>query len=443
MVADEGIGVNQRVRHELRTGRKSPWSKRRGSNQSRRAPDEHGAAGGACAKAGTANRRAARRAWRRIRRYRDQSALCLPGEPRPFLASRHRPDGSDGAAVADPVVARSHRHRQIRHPRHARGQPGRGRHAGAHGARATGLGGFRHARRARPDRHHRRLPLLRRRRDHARDLGALRGRGARGFDAIADALRAADLDRHHRRAVLGATLRHRQCRARVRAGDGLLVPHARGARARAGGAPSLCPARGLPDLRVRPRLAAPVAGFPGPRIGGALRDRGGGALRGYGAFRRAPDPAHLALLRAALPRAQLFRPGCARAGGPGRGGEPVLPSEPRLAAAAARHPRHDGDHHREPGAHLGRVLRHPPVHAARVRAAHGRLAHEPYRGGPDLRAAGQFRPRGRGARAGGRPSAAATTWPRPTASRSPAPSCATRCWPPWCSGGSSTGPGSA
>ena len=53
--------------------------------------------------------------------------------------------------------------------------------------------------RADPGRHRRRLPVLRRRRDHAGDLGAVGGRGPRGLHARTEAIRAADQRGGHRR----------------------------------------------------------------------------------------------------------------------------------------------------------------------------------------------------------------------------------------------------
>ncbi len=58
-----------------------------------------------------------------------------------------------------------------------------------------------------------------------------------------------------------------------------------------------------------------------------------GALRGYGAFRQGADPLCLVLLRPALPRAQLFRPGRAGAGDPAPRGPAFLPPRARIGPA--------------------------------------------------------------------------------------------------------------
>ena len=59
--------------------------------------------------------------------------------------------------------------------------------------------GTRHPQRADPDRHRRRVPVLRRRRDHPGDLGAVGGRGSRGLRPGTAAIRAADQRGGHRR----------------------------------------------------------------------------------------------------------------------------------------------------------------------------------------------------------------------------------------------------
>ncbi len=60
--------------------------------------------------------------------------------------------------------------------------------------------------------------------------------------------------------------------------------------------------------------------------GRAVRHRRRGAVCRHGAFRRAPDPADLDVLRAALSGAELFRPGRADDQRPGRGRQSVLPA---------------------------------------------------------------------------------------------------------------------
>ena len=65
----------------------------------------------------------------------------------------------------------------------------------------------------RPGRHRRRLPVLRRRRHHAGDLGAVGGGGAGGLGARLQSLRAADQRRRDRRAVRRAVSWHRAASA--------------------------------------------------------------------------------------------------------------------------------------------------------------------------------------------------------------------------------------
>ena len=84
---------------------------------------------------------------------------------------------------------------------------------------------------ARRLRHLRRGDVLRRRHDHAGDLGARRGRGPRGHRARAASVHRAGDARDHRRAVRDPEARHGERRRAVRPGDVRVVRRARGARA--------------------------------------------------------------------------------------------------------------------------------------------------------------------------------------------------------------------
>ena len=82
-------------------------------------------------------------------------------------------------------------------------------------------------------RYHRRRDVPRRQRDHAGDLGALRGRGPEAGVARLGQFRAADRGADPGRAVRRAAARHRQGRGVLRARDGDLVLLRRGRRAAA------------------------------------------------------------------------------------------------------------------------------------------------------------------------------------------------------------------
>src|SRR3954468_15083961 len=134
------------------------------------------------------------RARRRLRRHRHEPALRAadgllrrpPLDP-PDRRGRLRRD------LARVLVDHGDRVAQVRHVHHARGQRGRGRHHGPHragpgrlAARALDEDGARGAR------HLRGVALLRRRNDHARDLGAVGGGGAERGRAVARIARGAD-----------------------------------------------------------------------------------------------------------------------------------------------------------------------------------------------------------------------------------------------------------
>ena len=132
----------------------------------------------------------------------------------------------------------------------------------------------------------RRRAVLRRRRHHAGDLGAERGRGAEGRDAAVRALCHPDLAGAAGRPVPGAAPRHGGGRRAVRPGHAGVVRGA-GAARHLGASRStraillaLNPLYGIALLIARAvaRLRHARRGVPGG-------DRGRGALRRYGAFR--------------------------------------------------------------------------------------------------------------------------------------------------------------
>ena len=174
---------------------------------------------------------------------------------------------------------------------------------------AARLGRHRHAQCTGAGRHRRRLPVLRRRRDHAGDLGAVGGRGPGGLHAGVAAIRPADQRRGHRGAVRRAVARHHQRRPRVRPGDGGVVRRDRRARTGRDRAASVRAAGGFAELCGAALHPVQRAGLHRAGRGRAVRDRRRGAVCRHGSFRRPSDPADLDVLRAALPGAELFRPG--------------------------------------------------------------------------------------------------------------------------------------
>ena len=69
-------------------------------------------------------------------------------------------------------------------------------------------------------------------------------------------------------------------------------------------------------------------------------------------------------------------PGRASARRPAAAARSLLPDGAGMGAAAARRHCHRGDDHRQPGGHLGRLLRHPPGGSARLPAAPEDRAYE-------------------------------------------------------------------
>ena len=191
--------------------------------------------------------------------------------------------------------------------------------------------GVARAQRPDPDRHRRRLPVLRRRRHHAGDLGAVGGRRPGGLGARTAAIRPADQRCRDPPAVRRPVARHRQCRPRVRPGHGGLVPVDRPAR-RAGRS---CGTRSCCWRCRRPmrRCSACITGcWPSSCWArSVLCVTGAEALYAdMGHFGARGDPPRLAVLRAALPGAELFRPGRAADRRAERRGQPVLPARPAL-----------------------------------------------------------------------------------------------------------------
>ena len=178
-----------------------------------------------------------------------------------------RPGQRARRAVAGVLVDDAGRHGQVRDGDHARRQPRRRRHPGADGGGAAqpadrlaaGL-------RRRHPRHLRHRAVLRRRRDHAGDLGAVGGRGPGGRRAGAAALHRAGHAGGAGGAVLVPAPRHRARGQAVRAGDGAVV---RRASAVLGGWHSCCRtprccARSIRSGRSQFFLA-PRRGMPGWR----------------------------------------------------------------------------------------------------------------------------------------------------------------------------------
>ncbi len=147
--------------------------------------------------------------------------------------------------------------------------------------------------------------------------------------------------------------------------------------------------RALAALRGRAVHGARLARLRDARLGRAGGHGRGGALRRHGPFRRPPHPRGLEPLCAALPRAQLFRPGRARDREPRRAVEPILPAVPRLDAAADGGAGDGGDGDREPGADLRRLQHCQSEHLDALAAAIAGSPHERDGGRADLRAAGE------------------------------------------------------
>ena len=229
--------------------------------------------------------------------------------------------------------------RQVPDVHHARRQPRRGRHPRA--ARAPARRPTAATSRAGHARALRRRAALRRRRDHAGDLGAQRGRGARGRDAGARAVRRAA---HRRRSSTALFLVQRRGTAGIGAVFGpatlvwfvsiALVGAAAGSSRQPGGprgASTRCHAR---------RASSSTHGLHGFLVLGSvvLCITGGEALYAdMGHF--GPRPIRARLVRGRVPgaAAQLLRPGRAAAGdAAGRPGSAAPRASRRRAARSTR-----------------------------------------------------------------------------------------------------------
>ena len=257
----------------------------------------------------------ARQRRRRLRRYRDESALRVPRSRRGRGGARRRyTRGRARRAVDDSLGADHCRDHQVRAAAAAGRQQRGGRHALADRARDA------RTRPAHPVGFHargdRRLDVPRRFGDHAGDLGALRGGGPEAPVARVRTLRRSAHHRDPVRIVRGAKPRHREGRGVFRPGHAGVVrgdragrapAHQRRPRRAAGDQPVV---RGAICVRAQPYRAGHARGdFPG-------RHRRRGALCRSRTLRPQADPDGLAVGRAAGPPAELFRTGRARPGEP-------------------------------------------------------------------------------------------------------------------------------
>ena len=258
------------------------------------------------------------RAGHRLRRHRHQPALRAQGvlRARPRGARRTQRGQRAGGAVAGLLVADGGGRGEVPGLHHAADNKGEGgifallalvpANATARSPRmfAVLLGAVRG------------LAALRRRHHHARDLGALGGRGPRGgATAAIDSCRRAHHLRHPGRALPGPEARHRRHRRGLRPGHALwFVTIACSAIALHRPQPRR--ARGAQPAATRSAFfrRAPPARLLRARLRRALHHRRRGALRRHGPLRRAADPA--GVVRAGLPgaAAQLLRPGRAAPG---------------------------------------------------------------------------------------------------------------------------------
>ena len=266
----------------------------------------------------------ARRDRCRLWRHRHQRAVFDQGGVRLGPRAVH-----DRQRLRHPVDllldAHGHRLDQVRGAGAARRQPRR-RRAGrdARAGVAVGQGAAEVAQRAAAGRHLRHLPVLRRRRDHTRDLGAVGGRRARSGVAAVCRLRDPAHGADPVRPVRGAEKGHHRHRSVLRPAHAAVVRRDRRAgglsHRRASGNPLGAVAASCAALH----LAAAVRDLHHPGRGGAVRDRRRSALCGHGPLRQEADPAGLVLGRDAGADPELLRPGRAAAGAAGRGEEPFF-----------------------------------------------------------------------------------------------------------------------
>ena len=209
---------------------------------------------------------------------------------------------------------------------------------------------------ARGPRHLRRRDVLRRRDDHAGDLGAGRGGGARDHCPDAAPVHRPRQPGDHPRAVRDPEAGHRERRHPLRSSDVHMVHGNRAAGADRDRPQSRRAARAQSVLRdlVRRIDAANRLSHAGSGRARGHGDRG--ALRRHGSLRRLADSPRMAAVRDALARAQLFRTGRAAARRPRRDQEPVLPAGAAMGAHSTRDPRDLRGGDRIAGGHFRRVL---------------------------------------------------------------------------------------
>ena len=143
---------------------------------------------------------------------------------------------------------------------------------------------------------------------------------------------------------------------------------------------------------LRDARAARLRGA-GRGVSGGHRRRG--AVRRHGPLRKAADSSGVVRAGPARPPAQLLRSGRAAADRQHRRGTALFPSGAVLGASAHGGAGDGGRHHRLPGAHLGRLLAHPPGRPAWLQPADGHRPHLVAPHGADLRAAGELGADGR------------------------------------------------
>ena len=176
-----------------------------------------------------------------------------------------------------------------------------------------------------------------------------------------------------------------------------------------------------PSIRGTPSTFFAEHGWHGVAVLGAvfLVVTGGEALYAdMGHFGK--RPIRVAWFVLVLPALLLnyFGQGALLLADPAAAANPFYLLAPAWAPPAAGRPRHAGGDHRLAGAHLRRLLAHPPGDAARLLSAARHRAHLVARDRPDLRAAGELGADGQHASPSSIGFGTSTAWPRPTASPS-------------------------
>ena len=291
--------------------------------------------------------------------------------------------GDSRFAVADPLDALHHHDGQIRQFRHAHRQRRRGRHHRADDAARRQAPASAGDRRRGPVR---RGADLRRRGDHAGDLGALRARRRGANRPVPADLRAAGCGRDPDRVVRVAAAGHGADRPRLRADHARLVPRHGGARHlrdRAAPVRSRCDQSALwpalSPLRRRWRGFLVLGGV-------FLCVTGAEALYAdMGHFGPKRDPPGVEWRGLSKPHPQLRRSSGAGAGWRSDGWQHLLSPLSCAAADAADRARDDRDGHRQPVDHHRRLLDDAAGHRLGLAAAPRHQAD--VRGGlrPDLR----------------------------------------------------------